>query len=57
VGGGTFRVVAWYIPMTVGGILLATLSGLILDKIPGTGMAILTCLAIIVDSLLFALLS
>lgn len=54
-GIGPLQVVAWYVPMAVGGVVLATLGGLILHKAPGTVMAVLTCVAIIIDSLLFAL--
>ncbi|KAI7509074.1 putative MFS multidrug transporter [Hortaea werneckii] len=49
-------VVAYYIPLAVGGCLLATLGGVILHRIPGTVMLAITGVAIIVDSLLFALI-
>lgn len=49
------QVVAWYVPMAVGGCILAGVGALILHRIPGTVLAIITCLAIIVDSLLFAI--
>ncbi|KAK6395370.1 hypothetical protein LTR65_000840 [Meristemomyces frigidus] len=48
-------VVAWYVPCALGGCTLATLGGLILHRIPGTVMMAITGLAIIVDSLLWAL--
>ena len=49
-------VVAYYVPLAVGGCLLATLGGVILHRIPGTVMLAITGVAIIVDSLLFALI-
>jgi len=49
------QLVAWYVPMAVGGCILAGVGALILHRIPGTVLAIITCLAIIVNSLLFAL--
>ncbi|KAF2767981.1 MFS general substrate transporter [Teratosphaeria nubilosa] len=49
-------VVAWYVPLAVGGCTLATLGGLILHRIPGTYMMAITGVAIMVDSLLFAIL-
>jgi len=50
------QVVAWYVPMAVGGCILAGVGALILHRIPGTVLAIISCLAIIVDSLLFAII-
>ncbi|KAK0257896.1 hypothetical protein LTS09_007089 [Friedmanniomyces endolithicus] len=47
--------VAWYVPMAIGGCLLATLGGLILHRIPAVVLMAITGLAIIIDSLLFAL--
>ncbi|KAK5121039.1 hypothetical protein LTR85_005823 [Meristemomyces frigidus] len=49
-------VVAWYVPAAVGGCLLASLGGLILHRIPGTIMMAITGIAIIIDSLLWALI-
>lgn len=49
-------VVAYYVPLAVGGCILASLGGLILHRIPGTVMLAITGLAIIIDSLLFALM-
>jgi hypothetical protein len=54
-GASPMQVVAWYVPMAVGGCILAGVGALILHRIPGTVLAIITCLAIIVDSLLFAI--
>ena len=48
-------VVAWYIPFAVGGCALATLGGLVLHRISGTVMVAITCVAIMISSLLFAL--
>lgn len=41
--------------MAVGGCILATLGGLILHRIPGTIMMLISAVAIIIDSLLFAI--
>ena len=49
-------VVAWYVPLAIGGCTLASLGGLILHRIPGTVMMAITGVAIIVSSLLFALI-
>ena len=54
-GVSPMQVVAWYVPCAVGGCLLAGLGALILHRIPGTILAIITCVAIIIDSLLFAI--
>lgn len=48
-------VVAWYTPMAVGGCVLATLGGLILHRIPGTVMMLISAVSIIIYSLLFAI--
>lgn len=55
IGVSPFLLVAWYVPMGLGGCVLASLGGLILHKIPGTILAIITGVAIIIDSALFAL--
>ena len=49
------QVVAWHGSMAVGGCILAGIGALILHRIPGTILAIITCVAIVVDSLLFAI--
>lgn len=49
-------VVAWYVPATIVGCTLATLGGIILHRIPGTIMMAITGIAIIIDSLLWALI-
>lgn len=48
-------VVAWYGPMAAGGCTLATLGGFVLHRIPDTVMMAITGIAIIIDSMLFAL--
>lgn len=47
--------VAWYTPLGLGGCILATVGGLLMHKVSGTILALITGLAIIIDSLLFAL--
>jgi uncharacterized membrane protein YfcA len=49
------QVVAWYVPMAVGGCILAGIGALVLQRIPGKILAIITCVAIIIDSLLFTI--
>lgn len=49
------QIVAWYVPMVVGGCMLAGLGAVILHRLPGTVMMVVTGLAIVIDSLLFAL--
>lgn len=48
-------VVAWFTPLALGGCILATIGGLILHIIPGTILMFITGVAIIIDSLLFAI--
>ncbi|KAF2722667.1 MFS general substrate transporter [Polychaeton citri CBS 116435] len=55
IGIGPIQLVAWYVPMGLGGCILAAGGGFILHLIPGTFLAVITCLAIIADALLFAL--
>lgn len=54
-GVGSMLIVAWYVPMVVGGCMLAILGAMVLHRLPGTVMMVVTGLAIIIDSLLFAL--
>ncbi|TKA61850.1 hypothetical protein B0A55_11550 [Friedmanniomyces simplex] len=54
-GVGPLRTVAWYVPFGLGGCILATLGGYVLHKISGTIMMFITGVAIMLDSLLFAL--
>jgi len=49
-------VVAWYVPMAVGGCILASLGGFFLHRISGTVMMAITGIATIVNALLFALI-
>lgn len=55
-GVSPMQVVAWYVPMAVGGCILAGIGALILHRIPGTILAVISCVAIILDSLLFAIM-
>jgi uncharacterized membrane protein YfcA len=41
--------------MAVGGCILAGIGALVLHRIPGKILAIITCVAIIIDSLLFTI--
>lgn len=52
---GPLQVVAWYVPLGLGGCILATLGGYVLHKVPGTVMMFITGVAIMISGLLFAL--
>ena len=47
--------VAWYTPLGIGGVFLATIGGLILHKMPMRLITFISCAAIIVNALLFAI--
>ena len=47
--------VAWYVPMALGGCVLAVLGGFLLHRIPAIILLFITGVAMIIDSLLFAL--
>ncbi|KAK3708874.1 hypothetical protein LTR37_011204 [Vermiconidia calcicola] len=49
------QLVAWYLPMSIGGCFLAISGGFLLHKIPGTLILFISTLAVIINSLLFAL--
>nr|POE74776.1 putative mfs-type transporter [Quercus suber] len=48
--------VAWFIPLGLGGVVLSITGGLILHKVPGTILLYVTCIAIILASLLLAIM-
>ena len=54
-GVDSMQLVAWYVPMGLGGCFLAVIGGYVLHMISGTLILILTGAAIIVASLLLAL--
>jgi len=54
-GATPLQVVAWYVPMALGGCVISTLGGLVLHLIPGTILILIAGLAWIAAPLLFAL--
>ena len=46
--------VAWYVPLGIGGVFLATLGGLILHRLPMRAILFISSAAIIINALLFA---
>ena len=55
-GASPIQLVAWYTPAGLGGIFLAIIGGLILHKIHGNILMLISTAAIIINSLLFAIL-
>ncbi len=53
-GATPLQVVAWYVPMCLGGVVISTVGGLVLHLIPGTGLLILAGVGWILAPLLFA---
>ncbi|OMP88279.1 putative MFS-type transporter [Diplodia seriata] len=54
-GGEPLQLVAWFTPMALGGCIISTVGGLVLHRIPGTGIIILAGAAWIISPLLFAI--
>lgn len=54
-GGSPIQLVAWYLPMALGGCIVATCGGFILHLVPGSVMVISAGVAWIIAPLLFAL--
>ncbi|KAI9743438.1 MAG: hypothetical protein M1835_002901, partial [Candelina submexicana] len=54
-GGTPLQIVAWYVPMCLGGIIISTVGGFVLHLIPGTGLLILSGVGWILAPLLFAI--
>lgn len=50
------QIVAWTVPMAVGGLLISTVGGFILHRISGTILMIISCLGYLGSGLFFALL-
>ncbi|KAL4930334.1 putative MFS multidrug transporter [Aspergillus undulatus] len=55
-GATPFQMVAWTVPMAVGGLILCCIGGLIFHIVPGTILLIISCLGYIGSGLLFALI-
>lgn len=54
-GASPLQVVAWYVPMALGGCFIATFGGFILHLIPGTALMIMSGVSWIIAPLLFAI--
>ncbi|KAI6710766.1 hypothetical protein PZA11_002671 [Diplocarpon coronariae] len=53
-GASPLQVVAWYVPMALGGCFIATFGGFIMHLVPGTVLVIISGVSWIVAPLLFA---
>ncbi|TGO26005.1 hypothetical protein BPAE_0068g00390 [Botrytis paeoniae] len=54
-GASSLQLVAWFIPLAIGGCLIGTFGGFILHLIPGTALIIFSGICWIIAPLLFAL--
>ncbi|PBP24194.1 drug resistance protein [Diplocarpon rosae] len=54
-GASPLQVVAWYVPMALGGCFIATFGGLIMHLVPGTVLVIMSGVSWIIAPLLFAI--
>ncbi|KAF2761870.1 putative MFS multidrug transporter [Pseudovirgaria hyperparasitica] len=54
-GASSIQIVSWFLPMVVGGAIIALVSGKILDRISGTILLIIASVTFIVAPLLFAI--
>jgi MFS family permease len=54
-GASPLQVVAWYVPMALGGCLISTFGGLVLHLLPGTILIIIAGTSWIIAPLLFAI--
>jgi MFS family permease len=54
-GASPLQVVAWYVPMALGGCIIATFGGFVLHLLPGTILIIVSGISWIVAPLLFAI--
>jgi MFS family permease len=55
-GASPLQVVAWYVPMALGGCIIATFGGFVLHLLPGTILIIISGISWIVAPLLFAIM-
>jgi hypothetical protein len=54
-GGSPLQIVAWYVPMALGGCIISTVGGLVLHLLPGSLLVIIAGTSWIVAPLLFAI--
>lgn len=55
-GATPLQIVAWTVPMAVGGLILSVTGGFILHKVSGTALMIISCLGYVGSGLLFAVI-
>lgn len=55
-GANPLQVVAWTTPMATGGIIISVVGGLVLHKVSGTLLMVMSCLGFMVSGLLFAVI-
>lgn len=55
-GAGPLQIVAWTVPMGVGGLILATAGGLIMHKVSGTILMLISCIGYAGSGLFFAVI-
>ncbi|KAJ5566575.1 hypothetical protein N7535_008213 [Penicillium sp. DV-2018c] len=55
-GASPMQIVAWAVPMAVGGLILSVAGGLIFHKVPGTILMLISCLGYVGSGLLFAVI-
>ncbi|KAJ5088837.1 hypothetical protein N7456_012453 [Penicillium angulare] len=55
-GASPLQIVAWTVPMAVGGLILSVTGGFILHKVSGTILIIISCLGYVGSGLLFAVI-
>lgn len=55
-GAGSLQIVAWTVPMAVGGLFLSVTGGFILHKVSGTILMMISCLGYVGTALLFAVI-
>ncbi|KAJ5023640.1 major facilitator superfamily domain-containing protein [Bipolaris maydis] len=56
VGASSLLTAAWFTPMCIGGLILATVGGLVLHLLPGRILLIISGVAFILSTLLFAII-
>ncbi|KAJ5318708.1 hypothetical protein N7476_005128 [Penicillium atrosanguineum] len=55
-GATSLQIVAWTVPMAVGGLILSVTGGFILHKVSGTVLMIISCLGYVGSGLLFTII-
>ncbi|KAL4799594.1 major facilitator superfamily-domain-containing protein [Aspergillus venezuelensis] len=55
-GATPFQIVAWTVPMAVGGLILSCVGGLIFHLVPGTILLVISCIGYLGSGLFFAVI-